>query len=436
MASRYITREKYYYFDHNKFVGYKIRLYPTEEQIKIFDKYFGVCRFIYNYCIDLQEQAYISNSKRYRYMDYSKEIISLRKRENFTWLKEYNLETLRMVSRDVLRSYDLYVSKKCKKPIYKTKKHYRQSFPLRSDRVSILYNKVKIPSIGWVYIDKLYDTNIIGSGYNKSASLNYINYLNCRVVYDGLYYWLCFYIEKTDTIKESSYYKFNNDIFSNNNYSEPIGIDIGCSINNWIVTSSGDRYTLPDFSKEKKKISLLTKKYMHKKRINNLEITNRETRSKNEEKLLKKINKYNKSIVNRRRSKIYEISHELISRKPEYIVLEDLNAADLIIHKKYDNSWTANHIKNFNANIFMHSPSLVGDILSEVANTANIPVIKANREYHSTQICSNCKMLHQNIGKQKIFKCPNCGYVIDRDENAAINLKNYLNPIKPFVVGL
>lgn len=30
-----------------KYIGYKIRLYPTQDQIKLFNEYFGLARFVY-----------------------------------------------------------------------------------------------------------------------------------------------------------------------------------------------------------------------------------------------------------------------------------------------------------------------------------------------------------------------------------------------------
>lgn len=57
---------------------------------------------------------------------------------------------------------------------------------------------------------------------------------------------------------------------------------------------------------------------------------------------------------------------------------------------------------------------------------AEIPIILADRFYPSSQICSNCGN-RQQIGRAAVYKCPECGLVMDRDFNAAINLKNLAN---------
>ena len=56
------------------------------------------------------------------------------------------------------------------------------------------------------------------------------------------------------------------------------------------------------------------------------------------------------------------------------------------------------------------------------SNKYNSLLIEANEKYASTKICNNCGELNHNIGSKKIFKCPYCGYVEDRDKNAADNL--------------
>ena len=62
--------------NQNNFVGYKIRLFPSKEQEKIFYRYFGLNRFVYNFCINLQEEHYIKyeesklKEKTYKILSY------------------------------------------------------------------------------------------------------------------------------------------------------------------------------------------------------------------------------------------------------------------------------------------------------------------------------------------------------------------------------
>lgn len=413
-------------YDQNNFVGYKIKLYPTEEQKVIFRKYIGATRFIYNKCIDLQED-YVKNydpeKDSYKYLTYvgfSKYIINLR--NEFPWLREYDLESLRYVARDLVFAYKLYFSQdEYRKPKYKSKKNYRQGFPIRSDRLSILIDKVKIPSIGYVNIKHIQDYNLIGSMVRKS--LPYRQYIGARIIYDGCDYYLTFRLQKSEQILPSSYYQYNNIFYQQKPSSDVIGIDIGCSINNWIVRSDGGRTKLPNVSKEEKKVKILQTKYMHKYNINHRsgERTNRMT--KNEEKLLRQINKNTKRITSKIKNSIYETAHDIVRNKPEAIVLEDIDVRDMLMSRSKC-KWPILAINAFNHNIMLHQPRTVRSIISSIANTANIPVIIADRQYKSSQICSCCGAVN-NIGSKKVYRCKNCGAVIDRDLNAAINLANY-----------
>lgn len=419
-------------YDQNDFVGYKIKLYPTEYQVHKFNEYFGACRFIYNYCINLQEKwlqkAKDGEYKTLTYFKYSDEIIRLRNTDKYSWLKQYNLESLRYVARDVVFAYSLYLNTDHNKPKFKTKKNYRQSFPIRSDRLSIDENFAKIPSIGYVYIKNAHFPNIIGSMIRKNTT--YVQYIGARIIYDGCDYYLTFRLRKNDNTQPNSYDKYNNIFYTGKRKSNPIGIDIGCSKNNWIVRSDGEITSLPNVTKEEKKVTLLHSKFMHKYKING-EKTNRQL-SNNELKLLYKINKYSKRITNKIKNEIYCTAHSIMANKPEYVVLEDINVKDMLMSTKKCN-WSRDRINAFNHNILLHMPYTVREIITRTANTAKVPVIIADKQYRSSQICSNCGNYYP-IGSSKTYKCPHCGFVINRDINAAINLSRYNNKIKPFII--
>jgi putative transposase len=52
-------------------------------------------------------------------------------------------------------------------------------------------------------------------------------------------------------------------------------------------------------------------------------------------------------------------------------------------------------------------------------------VVLANRFYPSSKKCSGCKGVKGRLYlSERIFECDSCGLVIDRDLNAAINLKD------------
>jgi putative transposase len=51
-------------------------------------------------------------------------------------------------------------------------------------------------------------------------------------------------------------------------------------------------------------------------------------------------------------------------------------------------------------------------------------LVKVGRWYASTQTCSCCGSRHHMELSERVYRCEACGLVIDRDYNAAINIKN------------
>lgn len=51
-------------------------------------------------------------------------------------------------------------------------------------------------------------------------------------------------------------------------------------------------------------------------------------------------------------------------------------------------------------------------------------LVKVDKWYPSSQICSSCGYIHKLALSERTYICPSCGAVIDRDVNAAINIKN------------
>ncbi|MHA2202340.1 MAG: zinc ribbon domain-containing protein [Candidatus Hodarchaeales archaeon] len=53
-------------------------------------------------------------------------------------------------------------------------------------------------------------------------------------------------------------------------------------------------------------------------------------------------------------------------------------------------------------------------------------VIEIDRWSPSSRLCSNCFYYHRDLKlADRIFPCPLCGLVLDRDQNATLNVTNY-----------
>lgn len=413
--------------DSDSYVGYKVRLFPTKEQEKLFYEYFGMNRFVYNLCIDLQEiqyNKYKNNEKQYKRLSYEKlnVLVTELKHKKYSWLKKYNAESIKSTVRDCSNAYKRYDNKSLmnSKPKYKNKSISKKQFSVRADRITISDKYITLSSIGDVKYCNSYGDKILGCGNKNKKNIKYLHYSNPRISFDGEYFYLSFTIPKDNEHQINSYYNnYNNEQWQEKEYSEAIGIDVGLKNEKWFVDSTGETVERPDSSVLNKKIARLQRKYQRQKDANLFKnssfMEQHPNGSKNMQKTLAKINKCFKKINNRRKNAVYEYTKTLLKKKPKAIVMESISINSMIIKDNNKHSQTMNSLIRDAA---LYDSMMI--IQQKMINNG-IPVIKADENYPSSQICSCCGY-RQNIGRAKYYRCPNCGTIIDRDLNAAINL--------------
>lgn len=395
-------------------IGLKIRLYPTDDQKNIFKKYFGGSRFAYNYTISKELEEYNKTGKFIGKFDMESSFREYRK--SVKWLQELDSTSLKYRIYDCIRAFKSFFNKRTKFPKYKSKKDIYQHFNVRGDRLKIEENVLYIPSIGWINHGKLYSKNMIGVGNNQSSSKNiHRKYYNARVIFDGIRFWLSMSMIRSD-VEYHSVEKYGTI----SDGEKTIGIDLGCKGSNWIVDSVGTRISLPDYTKENKKLRHLHKKLQ--RQIKRAKTKNSEFRSNKRNKTIEKINFYCKRKTNRRRAKVDNYVNKLLSQKPKAIVLESINVRHMYAEMKSDLPVFVSNRQNMKVN-----DSAFFDTQRRIAQKClvhGIDIIFADPSYPSTKRCSCCGNI-MDMGKKRVYKCSICGNIIDRDMNAAINLSLY-----------
>ena len=101
----------------------------------------------------------------------------------------------------------------------------------------------------------------------------------------------------------------------------------------------------------------------------------------------------------------------MVKTKPEFIVIEDLSIKGM---KEANN--------DYSKEIQKLSWYEISNQLEYKSMYHNIPFIKVDRYYPSTKTCSQCGWIKEMSLQDRVYKCPHCGLVIDRDLNAAINI--------------
>lgn len=375
--------------------GYRIKIFPKEEQKKMIHKSFGCTRFIYNWCIDRISENYNETKKTLSSIELQKEIVILKKQVEYSWLNEVSANMLKQVTIDCSNAYKRWFklikqNNNIKgKPRYKSRKS-KQNCPTRTDRMTFNGRYVHLEKIGVVKLSKV---KIALDG----------KLMNARLSFDGLDYWLSFGVEYKDVQLEEK------------PKTEPIGIDLG--LKTLVYCSNGNTY-------EKPHTKIIDKKIKHfQRRISKIYQPMidycKETRTKfstlkksnNLIKLEKELRKYQIRKTNILDSNIHRITSDLIKINPERIVIEDLNIKGMMSNHKLARSIQSSKFYE------------VRKQLVYKCKNNNIKLIVADRFYPSSKTCSSCGNIKDDLKlKDRVYRCPQCGTIIDRDLNAAINL--------------
>ena len=223
--------------------------------------------------------------------------------------------------------------------------------------------------------------------------------MNPRFKYDGLNWYITVGIEYEDCT-----------IFPSN---EGVGIDLG--IKDLAICSDGNMY------KNINKLSKIKKLEKKKRRLQRSISMKYEKNKKGESycktsniiKSEKELLKLNHRLSNIRQNYLHQTTSEIVKREPSFICIEDLNVKGMMKNKHLSKAVQQQCFGEFRRQI------------EYKAMWNNIPVIIADRFFPSSKLCSCCGTIKKDLKlSDRIYKCE-CGNVIDRDYQAALNLKRY-----------
>ena len=127
-----------------------------------------------------------------------------------------------------------------------------------------------------------------------------------------------------------------------------------------------------------------------------------------------KINKIDEKITNIRKDFICKLVDRIVVKaKPKCITIEDLSISNML----QDGTHTLHRYILFSGFYYFRMK------LEESCKKYHTELRIADKYFASSKECSDCghKVKYLKLS-DRIFKCPNCGLVIDRDVNASINL--------------
>lgn len=366
----------------------KIQLKPNNKQHTKLHASSGVARWAYNWALSRQQESYSNGGKFISDSNLRKELTQLKKTDQYKWLYNYSNNIPKQAIKDACMAYKSFFKKQTKFPKMKSKKRSKPSF--YNDNVKIKFSSTH------VHLEKIGKVKM--SEFNRIPTSG--KYYNPRVTFNGLNWWLSVGVEMT--VETDSY-----------EASAPIGIDLG--IKDLATMSNGDTYEninkRQDMKYLSKKMKRLQRKIHKKYQLNKIGANFNKT--KNIVKLEKKWLKVIKRLTNIRNNYIHHITTNLVKTKPEYIVVEDLNVSGLLKNKYLAKSVQEQKLSEFVS------------ILEYKCRWNSITLIKCDRWFPSSKLCSNCGEIKKGLKlSERVYRC-DCGLNIDRDLNAAINLREY-----------
>lgn len=379
-------------------LSYKTRLEPNNKQAAKFKQFAGAARYAYNWAIAKEKEAYELGNGFIGETELRR-IFTKHKEEN-DWLYAISNDVTKQAIKDAVVAFFNFFRGNAEFPQFKTKKKSRLSFYQDVFKFKATYTHIRVEKISdsqkknkqklnWVKVSEKGRIPSLTNGYK-----------NPRITFDGIHWFASVGIEVDDMPVEP--------------LNDGIGIDLG--VKDLAICS--DRHTYKNVNKTDR-IRSLEKQRRRKQR----EISRKYLMNKNGDKYVKTKNivkaelallKLNHKLTNIRKNNIHQVTNEIISRKPKFIVLEDLNVKGMMKNKHL-----AKAIQQQNMAKFART-------LEYKAKQNNIEVIYVDRFYPSSKTCSCCGVVKHDLKlKDRIFKCNSCGSAIGRDFNASLNLYQY-----------
>lgn len=375
---------------------YKVRIYPNKEQKEQINKHIGACRFIWNYMLELQINRYKNGEKYLSAYDMNYLLKPLKTQEEYKWLGEVAASSLCRTCSELDRAYQHFFKKHTKSPPgFRSKKKSNPIYPLGG---YFYFNGKSI------HVQKLGEIKY-KSDYTFIKGREHVSdFHDSKILYEYGKYYVLFGL-----MCESQTHSLSDN---------KMGIDLG--IKELAVVAYGDEQIIfPNINKSKKIKNIerrivhtqrsISRKYnMSKKRTGIYQKTNNIEREK--EKLRKLYNRQN----NIRNNYLHQTTHQLISLFPCCVTMENLD-----VHKMMKNKYLSKLIRDQKFGEFIHQ-------MKYKCERNGISFVQADRFYPSSKICSHCGSVKKDLKlSDRVYICDNCGLVIDRDYNAAINLMKY-----------
>ena len=373
--------------------SFRTEINPTAEQKIKINKTIGTCRYVYNFYLSHNKSLHDKGEKFMTGKSFSVWLNNeyIPNNPDKAWIKEVSSKSLKKSIEDGCTAFTRFFKGQSGFPKFKkkgksdVKMYFVKNNPkdCRCER-----HRVNIPTLGWVRIkEKGYIPTTKDGWKIKSGTVS---------MKAGRYY-ISVLAEVPDV-----------KIISHGNSG--IGIDLG--VKELAVVSDGKIYKNINKSARVKK---LEKKLRREQRCLSRKYENLkkgESAQKNIQKQKLKVQRLHHRINNIRTDYINKVIAEIVKTKPSYIVIEDLNVKGMMKNRHLSKAVASQKLYEFRIK------------LKSKCDDNGIELRVVDRWYPSSKLCHRCGYIKKDLKlSDRIYRC-GCGYIEDRDFNAALNLRD------------
>ena len=361
--------------------AYKYRIYPNGGQKVLIEKHFGCARFTYNWALALQQKYYDEHKKSLSRKDIQDQLVSMKKQEQYSWLNEVNSQTLLSGLLHVYTAFGNFFKGRAKFPKFKSKKIPQRSYQCpQHGSVDFEKGTLNLPKLKGIkaVFSRQFDGKIKTVTISKTAT--------------GKYY--------ASILVETNQAKVTASIIESD---KTIGIDLG--LNHLLIQSDGQKIENPKYLRQaQKRLAIQQKIFARKKK-----------ESKNYQRQKLNVACIYEKVRLQRLDLHHKLTHHLIcENQATTYAVEDLGIKNMV-----KNSKLAKSISDVAWGQFL-------TLLQYKAEWYGKNVLKIGRFVPSSKTCSCCGYKMEKLPLSvRLFECPSCNLVEDRDVNASINIRNF-----------
>ena len=374
--------------------SFKTEINPTEEQKARIRRTIGICRYVYNFYLGHNKALHDNGEKFMTGKSFSLWLNNeyIPNNPDKTWIREVYSKAVKKSIEDGCTAFTRFFKHQSDFPKFKKKgKSDVKMYFVRNNPKDCQCerHRLKIPTLGWVRIKE--------KGYIPTTKDGYMIRSGTVSVKAGRFY--------VSVLVEIP------DVNIDNNSNEGIGIDLG--LKDFAIVSNGKTYRNINKSAGLKKLEkqLIREQRSLSRKYENLK-KGESTQRENIQKQKLKVQKLHHKMDNIRTDHINKTIAEIVKTKPSYITIEDLNVKGMMKNRCLSKAVASQKFYEFRTR------------LKAKCDENGIELRVADRFYPSSKTCHHCGSVRKNLKlSDRIYRCE-CGYVADRDLNAALNLKD------------